>query len=437
MSAGLVCIGAFFMLIERILLRMDSYGAASQLTRSWRNATITVPRPIVLNPAPVTHGQSELMVPIAINLQRNYVSESTVSAGGFSFRYMVAPVMSIPQGVRYIGGSAAIPLFIDDSERTILVYRLNRPPAGLQLQMDTNQIQMRSILPHAVDSLLFYLGIFILSSSSSNNSYGLEFDNVKGVALSNPDSIFISLVTPFGGIGPWLQRIQLLVVAPLFYPRFATMLTQRRGMSSQDPVRHPRFISAVSVGTTTYFLDETHRMFAVRIDLAGHVSMAELQINGMCLFGRNISTLRSWLLSLNDGTIICMHYEYSCPSSYRFATYKLVLVGGFRWEPFENLGNCCVFIGWSSGAQAFAYQHPERIGLTSGRSYNSQPGMESYKFEELHSSSAIPPAAQIWPSTMWIHASKCVGPLLLPVVIPYSTHFLHLRDPTICVNFRL
>lgn len=300
--------------------------ASAQVCYRWRVSAMSFPRPVVLPPA--RSGRMDLFVPTVVIPRGASIARSVAAEGARSFSYMTLPTLRSHTALRFIGGSPSVPLFIDDSHRSLVARRLVGPAGELPNALPETLLSID--LPEGVTSQDIYRASF--AAGSTNSSFHLaEVSKIKGVLLVTKSSIFGIRVQDSKASGHWTS-VQMPLVAKQ---------------------KERKFITAVSFGGSSYFLDQTHRLLACNMDLLGAIQTDEMSTNTNCLVDQNIRTLKTWILHLSLGEaidesgLLCLRYEYNHPNCFRFAAYDLEVGEARAWRVRRELRDLCIFIGWA------------------------------------------------------------------------------------------
>lgn len=363
-------------ILELIFIKLSGPALASaQVCYRWRISAMTFPRPVILCPA--HSGRMEFLVPTSVRPRGANITNSVAAKGCPSFSYITLPGLGPHPTLRLIGGSPSIPLFMDDCHRRLVAHRFVGPRGGIPLL-----------------SINLYCGIFTVGGRNTSICLAEEISKIKGVLLATESSSILGiLVKDSIAFGQWRSV------------RMPPLARQK----------DRKFITAAFFGGLAYFLDQNHRLLACTMDSEIHTD--ELSANTNQLLNCNIRTLKAWIMHLSlgetnvDSTLLCLRYEYNRPCCFRFAAYDLVLGKVRVWRVRRELRDFCIFIGWGPGAEAFAYWHPERIGLASGAIYDAGQGMRSYYLSKVYRHNAMPQQESLsWPFAIWIQQCKCTRP---------------------------
>ncbi|PAN35205.1 hypothetical protein PAHAL_6G189300 [Panicum hallii] len=300
------------------------------------------------------------------------------------------PIPAICSDMRLFGGSAGLPLFVDDCYSRLVIRRLTSPQQPGQIDRET---AMSLDLPDGVDGEEVYIGGLAVSRSSSD-----------------------ARCLPLG--------ISAIVVATRSYI-FGTRTAGYRQMWSVLPVKEPAegrsferqglrtFVSMLFDGEeSAYLLDASRRLCFTNWDADGRLQMHELPIQGgkNALLDDGVEELKMvWLLQLPLGdhrgtNLVCLAYRWFHGFHFgRFVAFDLTEGEATRLWVFRPniLGELCVLVGWGPGAVAVVYNRPGVVGLKKGRIYSSLDGLRSYVLGWNYSDMRTVPS--YWPVSLWIN----------------------------------
>jgi len=386
-----------------------------------------LPRPVLLRPVadsipldplPFHPIDMELLVPIHVTPHSSVVLLTTEQRDSPScYRYVTVPSPQLDPELRFIGGSLGVALFIDDRQRCLEVRRLITLPKAQGSSLDATVL--RIALPQGVESQDIYLGHMAASTSRAGSSNWLP----AGIT-----SIMLVSRTEFFGIRAEHSRALTTTDPP---PRWSRLqVTEPPEGGSLEQGQRRTFVSILLAKDATasyYLLDASKRLALVTLSLLSDETIMELlelpmeRQEGVVNELLEGNVRMAWLLHLpkwdhSGDNIVCLAYrQYDGRGYGRFVAFNLVEQMPRHWAQRLSLGaGYCVFIGWGTGASAFGYRHPGRVGLLTNHIFDcqkAQHGLLAYHMDWNYADSfqIVPPATSLaWPFPLWREPCKLV-----------------------------